>query len=224
MSTLATLVTRVREKVDEATAAFWTDTVIESQLNESYRYYWAFILKLHEGYFNTTENISFDANADGLYDLASDSFKIRLVSRLLTNQKVPLTYRERFDTPIAKTTSDTNYLPTYRYRGKQILFEPAPDFSEANAIEIEYTATLADLSATQDVDTGFPAIGEDCVVLRATAKCKGIEEMVAGGGVDRDPFLLDLATTEQTLKEAVEQRTRARIYVEPFGIYDGSYY
>ena len=47
-STLAQLRTRVREKVDEDTAAFWSDTVINSQLNEAYRYYWAFILKLYE--------------------------------------------------------------------------------------------------------------------------------------------------------------------------------
>jgi len=38
-------------------------------------------------------------------------------------------------------------------------------------------------------------MAEDCVVTRAVIKCKGIEEMVGGGGVDADPFIKDLLTT-----------------------------
>lgn len=220
-STLAQLRTRVREKVDEDTAAFWSDTLINNQLNESYRYYWAFILKLHESYFNLIANISFDANSAGEYGLPSGSFKIRLISRVLANEKIPLRYHERYETAIAKTLGNATYnLPTYRFRGSKILFEPAPDYSETNAIEIEYTKTLTNLSATQSIDSEFPELGEDCVVLRAVLKCKGIEEMVTGEGADRDPFIQDLLTTEQMLKEVLEQRTVQRVYVEQFGIDD----
>jgi len=208
----------VREKVDEATAAFWTQTVVNSQLNEAYRYYWAFIIKLHEGYFTKTDNIDFDANAAGVYNLPADFFKARLVSRLLSNEKVPLKYHERYDYPIAKTIGNATYnLPTYRFRGAQILFEPAPDFTEVNAVEVEYVRTLAVLTAAVDVDSEYPSLAEDCVVLRATIKCKEIEEMVAGGGADTTPFIRDLLTTEQMLKEAIEQRTVTRQYVEQFG-------
>ena len=143
MSTLAQLVTRVREKVDESTAAFWTDTVIENQLNESYRYYWAFILKLAEGYFVTSDNIDFDGNADGEYDLPSDFFKAKNVYRLLTNEKVPLRYYERFESSVSNTLNNSIYnFPTYRFKGAQIKFEPAPDFSETDAVEVEYIKTL----------------------------------------------------------------------------------
>lgn len=221
MLTLAQLVTRVREKVDESTTAFWTDTVIENQLKEAYRYYWAFIIKLHEGYFSKTDNIDFDANAAGEYTLFSDFFKARLVSRLLSNEKVPLRYHERYDYAIANTLGNSTYnLPTYRFRGAYIIFEPAPDFSETDAVEVEYVRTLTDLSASVDVDSEYPLLGEDCMVLRATIKCKEIEEMVAGGGADTTPFIRDLLTTEQMLKEAVEQRTVTRQYVEQFGLFD----
>lgn len=218
MSTLAQLRTRVREKVDEDTAAFWSDTVINNQLNEAYRYYWAFILKLHEGYFNTTSQISFDANSAGSYSLPSDFFKARLVSRNLSNEKVPLKYFERYESALSLNVSYSTYdLPTYRFRGSKIIFEPAPNFSETDAVELEYTKLLTALSSSVDIDSEFPLFGEDCVVLRAVIKCKEIEEMVAGGGADTAPFIRDLLTTEQMLKEALEQKTVGRMYVEQFG-------
>mgnify|MGYP001567436774 CR=1 FL=1 len=224
MPTLASLVTRVREKVDEDVAAFWTDTVINNQLIESYRYYWSFIIKLHEGYFNKIVNISFDGNANGEYALPSDYAKTRLVSRILSNEKIPLRYLDRWDSAISKTLGNSTFnLPTYRFRGNYIVFEPAPDFSETDAVEHEYTPVLTDLSASQDTDSGFPALALDCVVIRAVIKCKGIEEMVAGGGADRDPFIQDLLTTEQNLKELLEHRTNQRAYVEQFGLDDDSW-
>lgn len=219
MSTLAQLVTRVREKVDEATAAFWSDALIGNQLNESYRYYWAFILKLHEGYFAKTSYISFDATkTTGEYSLPVDFFKCRLVSRVLSNTFVPLKYFERYDTAMSSGLSNSTFsLPAYRFRGSYIVFEPAPDFTEANAVLLEYIRTLTPLGAGVDIDSEMPAFAEDCIVTRAVIKCKGIEEMVAGGGVDADPFIKDLLSTEQLLKEVVEQKSTARIYVEQFG-------
>lgn len=217
-STQAQLRTRVREKVDEATAAFWSNTVIDNQVNEAYRFYWAFILKLDEGYFKELANISFNANADGLYDLPSDFFKASLVSRVLSNEKVPLRPYNRFEASVSKTLGNSAYnLPTYRFLGNQIKFEAAPDFSETNAIELEYIKTLIDLSSTVNIDTDFPALAEDCVVARAVVKCKGIEEMIAGSGADTNPFIADVLSTEQMLKEVIEQRTIGRIYVEQFG-------
>ena len=100
MSTLAQLVTRAREKVDEDEAAFWTDTVIENQLNEAYRYYQAFIIKLHEGYFAKIANIDFDGNSAGAYALPADYIKTRILSSLLSNEKVPLRFYDRFVTSI----------------------------------------------------------------------------------------------------------------------------
>ena len=70
------------------------------------------------------------------------------------------------------------------------------------------------------MDSEFPLLAEDCMVARTVVKCKGIEEMVAGIGADSDPFIADVLSTEQILKEAIEQKTRARVYVEPFGLYD----
>lgn len=219
MSTLAQLVTRVREKVDEDEAAFWTDTVINNQLNEAYRFYWLFIIRHHEGYFLTSDNIDFDGNADGEYALPTDFFNSRLVSRIFSTEKVPLKNYERYDTAVTKTVTNLTFnLPTYRIKGSKIKFEPGPDFSETDAVELEYIKTLPDLSVLVNVDSEYPSVAEDCVVIRATIKCKEIEEMVAGEGADTAPFIRDLISCEQILKEALEQRVIARRYVEQFGI------
>jgi hypothetical protein len=113
-------------------------------------------------------------------------------------------------------------LPTYRFRGSHIIFEPAPDYSLTDAVEIEYIQKLTDLSLSTDVNSQFTAIpgAEDCVVLRATIKCKAIEEMVSGSGSDTAPFVGDLMTSEQILKEAIEQRSTARLYTEQWGEMD----
>lgn len=223
MSTLAQLIARVRGKVNEDVAAFWSDTVITDQLNEAYRYYTSFILEAYEGYFNTTKSIDFDANANGLYALPTDCSnpnKIRLVSRKIASgtQIVPLKYFERYDNAVNLQISSSTYnLPTYRFRGNNLVLEPAPDFSEVGALIVEYSRALAPLSNSVGIDSEFPALGEDCIVIAATIKCKSIEEMVAGGGADIDPFMKELLKTEQLLKEAVSVRTWARQYVEQFG-------
>ena len=223
MSTLLQLRTRVRGKVDEATAAFWIDDVINDSLNEAYRYYYFFILEAYEGYFNTKTLIDFNANADGLYALPADCSnpnKIRLVSRSLNGGQnlVPLKYFERYDNQVNSQISQSTYnLPTFRFRGLNILLEPAPNFSEVGALVVEYSRKLPDLTDSVGVDSEFPSLGEDCVVIAATIKCKGIEEMVAGGGADVDPFKQELLKTEQLLKESVSVRTQARQYVEQFG-------
>ena len=218
MSTLAQLRTRVREKVDESVASFWTDTVINNQLNEAYHFYWAFILELFEGHFATTSQISFDANISGEYTLPADFFKARVVLRNQSGQTTPLQYCERYDYAVANTDASSTFnLPTYRFRGQKLVFEPAPLLTETNAVTLEYIKTLTNLSASQDVDDSFPALAEDCMILKAVIKCKSIEEMVAGSGSDADPFISDLKTAEQLLKESMEQRTVARQYVEPFG-------
>jgi hypothetical protein len=220
-STLAQLRTRVREKVDEDTAAFWSDTLINNQLNEGYRFYWAFIIEAFEAYFAKTSLLDFDANSAGEYILPSDFFKMRLVEKIVGTQRTPLQYFERYDGTISISLAQSTYnFPTYRFRGSKIVFEPAPDYTLVGAVQLEYIRKLTDLSASQDVDSEYPALAEDCMVLRAVLKCKAVEEMVAGGGVDADPFIKDLATTEQALKELIEQKTIARVYVEQFGEQD----
>ena len=229
------LITRVRGKVDEATATFWTDSVILDQLNESLKYYWAFIIKDFENYFAKQVLIDWVAsNTDGAYALPSDFGKCRLLSRVLSNSYVPLKYFERYEGAVDNSMANSTYaLPNYRFQGSNIKLEPAPNFDETGAMLLEYIRTLPAIvlgSVTPpvtavDVDAEFAAIpmAEDCVVVRAVCKCKGIEEMVAGGGADIDPFIKDLMSTEQMMKELLEKRTMARMYVEQFGEDDATW-
>ena len=218
MSTLAQLRTRVRYNLDETTATFWSDNEIDSWLNESYRYYWNFIIQAFESFFLKTAYISFDNNAAGEYTLPTDFYKLKLILRNLGGETVPLRYFERYDNSVPNITTISSYnLPTYRFRNGKLLFEPAPAITETNALTIEYIKTLTTLSSVQDVDSEFPSLAEDCMVIRATLKAKAKEEMVDGRGVDSDPFLKDLMSSEQMLKESLELKTTGRVYAEQFG-------
>lgn len=220
MSSQLALRTRVRQQIDESSAIFWTDDTINNYLQEAYNFYWGFIIEAREGYFVKTSTISFDGRVSGAYSLPSDFAKARLVSRIIANAYVPLKYFERYENTIDKSASSSTYAqPCYRFQGANILFEPAPNFSETDSVLLEYSRTLSPLSSTTDVDTEMSNIplAEDCIVKRATIKCKEQEEMVSGGGSDTSPFIRDLLTTEQMLKENLSRRTVQREYVEQFG-------
>ncbi|CAK0754730.1 hypothetical protein CCP1ISM_50001 [Azospirillaceae bacterium] len=121
------------------------------------------------------------------------------------------------------TISQSIYnLPTYRFRGAYILFEPAPDFSLANAIELEYVRSPNILSGSSDIDSQFAALAsaEDCVVIACAIKCKQIDESISQGSEDTSTLLIDLAKTEEMLKEVLTQRSMGRQYVEQWGEMD----
>ncbi len=224
MSDLLQLRTRVREYLDESTAVYWTDPELNGWINQSYFYEYRLVAEAAEGYFTvvTTHNITATVAE---IPLPSDHWRTRLVERIYQTFTVPMRYFARNES--ANIISNTNfsglYLPTFRFRGNNLLLEPTPDTTIINAIRHEYLPQpVAMVIDTDTPDAGFLEMWEEAVVLRAAISAKQKEEAVVNSGTDIGPLALQLQTWEQMIKESAELRTTHRHYTEQFGLDDGS--
>ena len=219
MSTLAQLRLRVRYNLGEPSGEQrFYNVSINANLNESYRYYLAQLIDNGESNFTTTVSIDFVAN-QAEYALPSDWVKTRMVDRVTTFGTVPLERFERYETTnitIGGNAGDW-FLPSYRFRGQNLVFEPKPTFSQVGAVIHEYYAEPANLVADGDSpSTGFIETWQDMMVIRATLS--ELENKDAVGGVsDINSFRLRLQNMEEAFRKLMTGRSQARDKVERYG-------
>lgn len=221
MGTLAQLRQRVRNNLGEPTVVTngrFTNASIDNHVNEAYRQYQLELIENGEGNLLTKVFISIVANQEA-YALPSDWVKTERLERSLTYGTIPLEYDKRpyATNPSYGITSGSWYLPTYRFRGKNLVLEPTPQFSETNGLVHEYAQLQPDLVA----DGGTPHADfltpwHDLLVLYATiAELEGKEAI--GGVADIETFRVRLVAMEQRFRDSMEGRTEQREIVEPYG-------
>lgn len=226
MSNLGQLRGRVRQYLDEITPFYWTDIEINEWINQSYFYYYMWVLQSYDSYFAKDTLINIVASQPK-YPMPSDLFKIRLLERVYATFTVPLRYFERMETAniIANTNFSNLYLPTYRFEGNNIVLEPTPDVSITNGLRLEYIPEPIKMVLDTDTpDADYSKMWEEPIVLRAAISAKQKEEAVANTGTDMASLSALLQNYEQTIKETAQERTTARKYTEPFGLDDGERY
>lgn len=221
MANLLALRTRVRSYIDEPTPRFWTDAELNNWINQAYFYYYMELVDAYESYFATVVLINIVAGT-ATYPLPLDFDKIRLLERIVDGTTtVPLQEFNRIEAPnvISGFTYTNSYFPTYRFFGTNFLLEPTPSNSQTNGLRLEYVPIP--LTMALDIDAPNPAFldhWQEMIVLKAAISAKMKEEMVGNQGADLGPFMTMLTTWENKVKEALEQRTMARRYTEPFGL------
>lgn len=221
MANLGALRTRVRDYLDEPTAAFWTDAQLNNWINQAYFYYYMELVDAYESYFATT---IFYNIVSGLanYPLPADFDKLRLLERVIDGTTtVPLMEFNRLEAPniISNFTYTNAYLPTFRFYGSEFLLEPTPSVNVANGLRFEYVPAPVTMVLDSDQpNQGFLNHWQETIVLKAVISAKMKEEMVGNQGADLGPFQTMLTTWENKVKEALEQRTMGRRYTEPFGL------
>ncbi len=226
MSTRAQLRTRVRQYLDETSEAYWTDTELNSWINQAYFYYYMWVVQTFDGYFTKDTLVSIVAG-QAKYLVPSDFFKVRLVERVYDTFTVPLRVYDRMES--ANITSNSNfsnlYLPTYRFEGQNIVLEPTPDSNITDGIRLEYVPFATQMTLDTSIpDAGYLEMWEEPIVIRAAISAKMKEEAVANTGTDLGSLGMLLTSWEQNIKEAMEQRTEMRRYTESWGSEDSSNY
>lgn len=201
-STLGTLVSRVSSKLGEVTIGqFYSPPSQRQAIGDAYRFYVRKLVKMGSGYFETTTNLSITANVEtiSLASLVPAFWKESLIEKYVTNGRVPLEPYERRYKFLSTTGvgSGNTYIPTYKFRGLNLVLEPPPGASETNSIKLDYVyVPIFPNLLTPDsftFDAQFPDIYEDNIVLRACVKL--LEEKDATGGVS------DIATFREELKQ-----------------------
>jgi hypothetical protein len=128
---------------------YWTDDEINNWLNQSYFYYYQWIMQSFQGYFLKDTLMDINAGQDK-YTVPADFFKIRLLERILPTQTVPMRVFDRMESP--NVTTGANYgnfaVPTYRFEGEYIVLEPTPDSTFTSTDLITPVAVVAGSTTT----------------------------------------------------------------------------
>jgi hypothetical protein len=138
----------VRSEFNQAGASgFITPAEIDLWCNEGYYKYALMLMKASQGYFETTALRNIVANNE-LVELPHNFsnqpslLSAVIVERVLSGSRVPLEYRKRYDQAVSTTggASGESYLPTYDFRGNNLVLEPTPVSSENGGLRVVYKA------------------------------------------------------------------------------------
>lgn len=131
----------------QSAAGFISDDEIDRWANEAFNKYALMLMKAHQGYFETTALLDIVAAQEAValpYNFANQpsTLGIVIVEKVLSSARVPLMYRKRYDEQNATTGggSGETYLPTYDFRGNNLILEPTPVTAETGGIRIVYKA------------------------------------------------------------------------------------
>lgn len=227
MSTLAQLRSRVRFNLGEPNPGSqprFDNASINNHINEGYSHYQQALMRNGEGDLATTAFINLVANQEA-YPLPTNWVRTEKLSRVVSFGTIPLERFERYDTP--NTTFGGNagdqYLPSYRYRGRNIILEPFPTFSQTNGLFHEFYELKAPMVLDSDSpDAGFIEPWQSMLVLWATISEMDAKEAI-GSVVDSSTFRSRLDKMEQEFLYTMNGRTQARDEVQPYGVgYDDS--
>jgi len=200
-SQLSVIRGNVRNNLGEATAEFYTNGELNQYIGTAYKQYFLLMISEGEGYFETTTNIDVVANqaAYSVSSLSPPFYSVSAIERYLPNGTWPCREDERRFTPNYTLGINTGYgwLPSYRMRGMNLIFEPTPQFNETNALKLEYVyAPTFPSSGSADsftFDDNFSVVHEPLIELYATIAA--LEAKDGMGGVS------DIASFRNRLAE-----------------------
>lgn len=200
-STLGEMVSITSLKLgDRVVGQYFSPTDIKQAIGDSYRYYTMILIGMGGGYFEVITDLSITAGVDtiSLAGLDPPFWKESLIEKYVTNGRVPLEpYKRRYK--FLSTTgvgSGNTYIPTYKFKGLDLVLEPPPGADETNSIRLDYVYLpdfpnrLSDDSFT--FEEQFPSIYELNVILRSCVKLME-EKDVTGGLSNQSAFIEELA-------------------------------
>lgn len=126
---------------------FMTEAEIDGWINEGYYKYAMHLMMASQGHFDQTTYLSFVANTETIslpsnFANVPSLLQVVRVERVLSNARVPLMYRRRYDEAVAtgSVVAGYSYIPTYDFRGQYLVLEPTPGSSATNGLFMVYKA------------------------------------------------------------------------------------
>lgn len=175
--TVGELIVKVRRKISEREAEYWTDADIISSLDEAEKEIYSELTNIGEGHlFSTTDTIDLVTDTE-LYSLPTDFKRIYSVERILSQSGATLTDPIKLDSvPYRLKDRYTGRAAPFLYYilGTQIGFRPVPSQSETASIRIRYQKRPSDLNESSDV-SAIPKQWSYVLVLRAAIDLLGDE-------------------------------------------------
>lgn len=195
----------------------WTDQQLTRWLNEAIRRYFVHVVQIDEGYFTTTASLSIVAGADTI-DLPDDFFQVKGLYKKIGSDWLMLPYRNNL-TEGYTTQGGANanaFLPSYYFRGNQIVIRPVPNFSETDGLSMEYIQFPETVVNGGDQVTNQVApLFRDLLIAYTAYKAKLQESAVTGvhtyGGLQEH-----VGSLFTEMQEAISNRSHYPTYIIPF--------
>ena len=131
----------------QTSSGFVADTEWDGWINEGYYKYAIRLMEMGQGHFETDILLDMVANTESValpFNFTNQRTFLETVrvERVLPNARVPLNYRRRYNESVAVNAANAgfSYLPTYDFRGNNIILEPSPGQSEVGGLFMVYKA------------------------------------------------------------------------------------
>ncbi len=130
----------VRSEFVTDNPGFLSDREIDRWANEALYKYFHIMIAADAGYFEQVKYLNLVAGQEAIalpsaYSSLPASIQETRIERVLPTGNIPLRFRRRYDevNPISSSVSGFAYLPTYDFRGGNLILEPPPSGSETGA-------------------------------------------------------------------------------------------
>lgn len=217
MSTLAQMVTQVRDLITEPVAAFYTDAILKTFINNGYLSVYTRVANMRRGFFEKKTTISYVANQE-LYALPNDGLvKIILVERVDAQVPQPTNLR-----PIDITEKNDYSLPSgqdipipgtekYFVAGNNVGIAPIPATAITNVLNLWYVNEPTPLTADGDEPAqDLTTLHHELIVWEAVVRAQFRDRQGLAAALEM----------RNSLRDSLFVDTQAKIYQEPPRIVD----
>lgn len=224
--TLQNLLTDVRTMLRQRdpTNSTWLDDELTSYINEGVRMYFLEAVMANEGYFTVqtgpnaiTKDLDLVSGVETVA-LPTDCFEIKNVWKVVNDGAISLPYHNSMNlsyTNQGGTGLDT-YTPSYYFQGNSLVFRPTPNFSQTEAIRLEYTQLPDTMIYGGDAMTNqVSPIFKQLIVMYAVYKAKLSDSLTNG----TDMFSAaknNLDQIAQLFRDAIVRRSKYPTSVQAF--------
>jgi hypothetical protein len=182
--TLSELIVEIRVLLNQQNPdnSTWTDQILARWLNEAIRRYFIHVVQIDEGYFTTSTTLSIVTGVD-LIPLPTDFFQAKGLYKKVGSDWLMLPYRNNLTEgySLQGGANANAYLPSYYFRGNDLVIRPVPNFSEADGLQLEYIQFPETVVNGGDTVTSQVApIFRDLLIAYTAYKAKLQESTVTG--------------------------------------------
>lgn len=126
---------------------FVSETELDGWINEAYYKYVMHLMMASQGHFDEATYLDFVADTETItlpnnFANVPSLLQVVRIERVLSNARVPLAYRRRYDEAVATSSvvAGYSYIPTYDFRGPYLVLEPTPGTSQTDGLFMVYKA------------------------------------------------------------------------------------
>jgi hypothetical protein len=127
-----------RDFSQDGTTGFISTDDIDRWVNEGYMRYVHHLMLADAGYFEQTFQLGITSGQEEIalptiFDGRGKFMKSMLLERVNSTERIPLRFHKRYNEANSTSggLSGFSYLPTWKFRGNNIILEPTPTFTEA---------------------------------------------------------------------------------------------